>query len=117
MDLVGCIPSNYLFLQKALRKKGIQVLWAKDGHEAIALIDSGALINMVLMDINMPNLNGIDAFKAIKVNHPGLVIIAQTAYARYEDETKIRAIGFDDFIGKPIKLKSLYRIIERYRQV
>jgi CheY-like chemotaxis protein len=58
--------SNYLYLQKALTQKNIRTLWAKDGREAVDLFEAGAQINLVLMDINMPNLNGIDAFNIIK---------------------------------------------------
>lgn len=106
--------SNYLYLEKALTQKNIHTLWAKDGHEAVEYLDSGARINLVLMDINMPNLNGIDAFQIIKNKYPQVVVVAQTAFARYEDENRIRAFGFHDFIGKPIKLKNLYQIIDKY---
>jgi CheY-like chemotaxis protein len=42
------------------------------------------------------------------------VVVAQTAFARYEDESRIRAYGFNDFIGKPIKIKNLYQVINKY---
>jgi CheY-like chemotaxis protein len=106
--------SNYLYLNKVLMQKNIRTMWAKDGLEAVSMVDKGAVIDLILMDINMPKLNGIEAFRQIKANYPNLKIIAQTAYARYEDESRIRDMGFDGFIGKPIKLKPLNDLIERF---
>ncbi|WP_170124416.1 two-component regulator propeller domain-containing protein [Breznakibacter xylanolyticus] len=106
--------SNYAYLNKALKNKNISTLWAKNGQEAIDIVKSGQSIHIVMMDINMPQLNGIETFKILKAMNPHLVVIAQTAYARFEDETRIRAEGFDDFIGKPIRTKTLYRVIERF---
>lgn len=106
--------SNYLYLNKVLEQKNIHTLWAKDGLEAISMVENGTTIDLILMDINMPKLNGIEAFRQIKATYPNLKIIAQTAYARYEDESRIRDMGFDGFIGKPIKLKALNELIERF---
>jgi len=106
--------SNYLYLNKVLVQKNIRTIWAKDGMEAVSMVENGTKIDLILMDINMPKLNGIEALRQIKANYPNLKIIAQTAYARYEDETRIRDMGFDGFIGKPIKLKALNELIERF---
>ncbi|MBN2164996.1 MAG: response regulator [Marinilabiliaceae bacterium] len=106
--------SNYLYLQKALASRKLNTIWAKDGEEAIIEIKKNSNIDLVLMDINMPKLNGIDAFNAIRRIKSNIVIVAQTAFARYEDESRIRAVGFDDFIGKPIKLKDLYYIVDKF---
>ena len=106
--------SNFIYLETALKSWNIVTFWAKDGEEAIAQISKNKSIDVVLMDINMPKLNGIDALKLIKEKNKNIIVIAQTAFARYEDESRIRSLGFDDFLGKPIKVKELIRICDKY---
>ena len=78
--------SNFEFLKIFFTKMNIKVLWAKNGKEAINLCDTDPSINLVLMDIKMPLLNGYDATKRIKNKRPELPVIAQTAYATLADK-------------------------------
>jgi CheY-like chemotaxis protein len=66
------------------------------------------------MDIKMPVMDGIEALKIIKNAYPELHIIAQTAYARTEDEIMLRQEGFDDYIAKPINSNDLILLLEKY---
>ena len=66
------------------------------------------------MDINIPQLNAIETLHVLKQINPNLVVIAQTADTRFEDDIRIRTEGFNDFIGKPIRPKYFYKIIERF---
>ncbi len=96
-------PSNYYVLEILLEETGSKILWAKDGNEAINMfkeyIDD---IDIILMDIQMPNINGIEAAKAIKKLKKGIPVLAQTAYALDGDMEKFLDEGFDDYISKPI---------------
>jgi CheY-like chemotaxis protein len=71
-------------------------------------------ISLVLMDIKMPFMNGLDATRRIKEHFPELPVIAQTAYAMQEDKTKASAAGCDDYITKPIKKSELLALIDKY---
>jgi PAS domain S-box-containing protein len=105
--------TSYKYLYKILRKAGLQILRAVSGYEAITLCDSQRHINMVLMDIQLPGLNGYQATQRIKEIRPELPIIAQTAHAMPEDKQKSLDAGCDDYISKPIKRQLLLSKIDQ----
>lgn len=108
------IDDNFLFLKAFLRKTKINVLWAKDGKEAISMCHENKQIDIVLMDIRMPYLDGYEATKQIKSFRPNLPIIAQTAYALNSDSQKIYGAGCDDYITKPILGKILFEKMSQF---
>jgi len=101
------VNDNFLFLKTYLRKTKINVLWAKDGQEAIDMCSKDDRIDIVLMDIRMPNVDGYEATSAIKKILPKMPVIAQTAYALNPDYQKVFDSGCDDYITKPILGSSL----------
>lgn len=102
--------SNFLIDNYYLRKK-YEVAHAVDGLDVIEKCEQ-LKPDLILMDIHMPNLNGIEAMRRIKEKHPDLPIIALTAFAYDgEDQTYI-GYGFDCFIVKPIKIESFYKSLE-----
>lgn len=100
------VNDNFLFLKTYLRKTKINVLWAKDGQEAIEICNNNN-VDIVLMDIRMPIVDGYEATAEIKKKKPQLPIIAQTAYALNSDYQKVFDSGCDDYITKPILGASL----------
>jgi PAS domain S-box-containing protein len=106
--------SNYEYLRILLTKMGIRVLWSRDGIDAINQCKNDLSIKMVLMDIKMPLLNGYDAAKKIKIIRPELTIIAQTAYASPADREEALSSGCNDYISKPIRIRSLIEILKTY---
>lgn len=105
---------SFEFLQIILQKQGARIFRAIDGEEAIKFCKENPDIDLVLMDINMPIMNGYEATKEIKKFRPKLPIIAQTAYAIAGDKEKALAAGCDDYISKPIKKEEL---IEKIRKL
>ncbi len=99
--------SSFYYLKKVLEKSGANVLHAANGREAVEMCQSIGGIAMVLMDINLPIMNGYEATKEIKKSFPELPIIAQTAYAVSGDREKAINAGCDDYITKPIQVKEL----------
>ena len=99
--------SNYYFLYEALRDTGAEILWSKDGEETLAMVREHKDLNLVLMDINMPVLNGYECTKVIKSERPDLPVVAQTAYAMSGEREISREAGCDDYLSKPIKVKEL----------
>ncbi|MFH1295865.1 MAG: PAS domain S-box protein [Bacteroidota bacterium] len=106
--------SNFEYLQIVLKKLQLIILWAKNGLEAIELSKSNPQIDLVLMDIKMPNMSGYKATKQIKKTRPDLPIIAQTAYALYGDKENSKEAGCDDYITKPIQKEHLIKILEKH---
>jgi PAS domain S-box-containing protein len=107
-------PVNYLYLQEALKMTGVKFIYAKDGNEAINEFKNNSSINLVLMDIKMPNLNGFEATKKIKKIRKTVPVIAQTAFAMEEDKKICFESGCDDYIAKPIKYNQLITILKKY---
>ncbi len=104
---------NYFLLAEALKPTGIQILRAKNGKEAVDFCETNET-DLILMDINMPVMNGNKATKIIKSFRKNLPIIAQTAQNADGEKEKSQAAGCDDYISKPIDLKSFLNVIERH---
>jgi len=99
--------SNYYFLYEALKDTGVEILWSKDGEETLEVFRENADLNLVLMDINMPLINGYECTKIIKKERPELPVIAQTAYAMSGEREIAREAGCDNYLAKPIKVNEL----------
>ncbi len=106
--------SNYRVLQMALKRTNINILRAENGKQAIDICKANKKISLVLMDLKMPEINGIDATKEIKKFRPDLTIIAQTAYAMAEDRKLTQEAGCSDYLAKPIKAKELISTLNKY---
>ena len=104
---------NYLFLKAVLKPTKATTIWTKTGRETIDICNSEK-IDIVLMDIKMPDLNGLEATIEIKKVFPNLPIIAQTAYALEEDEEASMNAGCNDYISKPIRPEHLLMLMSKY---
>ena len=102
---------NYLLFQKIMQLKNYKIIRAVNGLEAVEICINNPSIDLVLMDIKMPIMNGFEALEKIKAIRPELIIIAQTAYSSSEDEDKIYKAGLV-YITKPIKRERLFEIID-----
>lgn len=105
---------NSLLLDKFLSKIGIQTIHAKNGRDAVNYCRVNHNIDLVLMDIRMPVMDGLVATKLIKEFRDDLPIIAQTAYISADDMKKIRETGFDDYISKPIRKEVLFKMLKKH---
>ena len=114
--IVEDTPSNYYLIENYLRPTQIQLFWAKSGKEALEMFQQNTNFDLVLMDIQLPGINGYEATKLIKAHNKDIPVIAQTAYALAgEREYSIRE-GCDDYISKPIKRGTLIDLLEKYLQ-
>jgi len=106
--------SNLLYLLEVLQKTQITLIHANDGIDAVEKFKEEGDIDIVLMDIKMPLMNGYEATKQIKAINPDIAVIAQTAYAMSDDRYKALDAGCDDYISKPIRRKALLEIIAKF---
>lgn len=104
--------SSRLYLNKILEKTGAILLNAGDGREAVNIAQSEKSIDLILMDIQLPLMDGYTAAKKIRENGSEAKIIAQTAYALSGEMENFLANGFDDYIVKPIYSGQLLEKIE-----
>ena len=103
---------NFLLLQKIMQIKEFTIIRAVNGQEAVTACLENPAIDVVLMDIKMPVMNGFQALEVIHTLRPDLPVIAQTAYASKEDEERIFSAGFTHYITKPLNKERLFAIIE-----
>ena len=110
--------TNFYYLNALLtRETGAKILHASNGIEAIELFRNYPEIKLVLMDIKMPEIDGLEATKQIKLINPAITVIAITAYAMSGDEERIIASGFDGYLSKPLNKKSLLDKIAKFIKI
>jgi len=106
--------SNYELVKATLLKTRIKIIHTKNGEEAVNYIKTNGNVDVVLMDIRMPKMNGYDATRIIKSINPNIPVISVTAYAMSEDEAKSLQAGCDLYISKPIRPVKLIQILEDF---
>ena len=104
--------SNYILMTYIL-KKYYQFERAKNGQEAVEMTEKGAY-DLVLMDIKMPIMDGLEATKAIRAALPDLPIIALTANAFDSDRQAALEAGCNDFLAKPVNAELCLKTIQKY---
>jgi len=99
--------SNYLLLETLLEPYPYQIIHVTDGKAALDECLNKPDIELVLMDIKMPVMNGLEATRLIKKERPDLPVIAITAHALEGDREKVLDAGCDEYITKPIRREEL----------
>ena len=105
--------TNRTLLKEVLKNKGIDIQFAKTGEEALNYFEHNPIPNLVLMDIRLPDINGIDLSKQILAKYPNAVIVAQTAFATPDVEEECLTIGMKAFITKPLNTQIIERILDK----
>lgn len=108
---------NHLYLSTLFEKQvdlDIQTLHAKNGKEAVAICIENESIDLIIMDLKMPIMNGFEATELIRDIYPDTPIIAQTSYTSKKDHDKATECGCNDIITKPINTKEALQIVKKY---
>jgi signal transduction histidine kinase len=105
---------NFKFLEAVLQDTSAQVLYARNGLEAIELCKSINKIDLVLMDIKMPEMDGFEATRRIREFNRKIPIIAQTAFVLEQELNKCQEAGCNDYLTKPIDIKEFFEKIDSY---
>jgi len=108
---------NALLINEFLDATGIHCLYAKNGSEAMEMFYKEPTINLILMDIRLPDISGLELAKLMKASKPHCVIIAQTAYAFDNDKETCLQNGCNDFITKPLNKARLLHVIDYHLKV
>jgi signal transduction histidine kinase/CheY-like chemotaxis protein len=108
---------SYKFLEGFLKQTRAHVIRAADGREAVEICRNNSNIDLVLMDIQMPEMNGLMATEEIKKFNQNIPIIAQTANAINEEKIRCLEAGCDDFITKPVNITELFDKIDKWLSV
>jgi PAS domain S-box-containing protein len=112
--------ANFIFLETLILdvlNLNCTLHHAKNGKEAVTFCQNNLDIDLILMDLKMPIMNGFEATKIIKKSFPKIPIIAQTAYSTSDDKNKASDAGCDDFISKPISKDILKAVLNKYLKI
>jgi CheY-like chemotaxis protein len=104
---------NAAYIKEILSDTGLNIINTEYGYEAVRIATSQSL-DLVLMDIRLPDMSGYEATRQIKKQKPFLTIIAQTAYAAHYDKQKAFNAGCNDYISKPLKRGLLLSMINKH---
>ncbi|MFA5224587.1 MAG: response regulator [Candidatus Omnitrophota bacterium] len=111
-------PLNMRLIVDLLELNGFNTLSCPDGPGALQALKN-TIPDLILLDINMPKMNGFEVYEKIREDSrfDQIKVIAFSGSVMKEDEERIRAAGFDDFLPKPIDLKGLIRKIRGYLSI
>ncbi len=112
--IVEDITSNYQLLEAFLLPTGIEIIHEINGESAFNVYKKNPDIDIVLMDIRLPDISGLLVTKMIRELSPEIPIIAQTAYALDSDRYLCLSAGCNDYIAKPIRRSQLFGIVHKY---
>jgi len=102
-----------MFLSLAVQEFGEEIITVKTGIDAVEVCCNNPDIDLVLMDIKMPEMDGYVAIRQIRLFNPNIVIIAQTAFVQNDDRENAMSAGCNDYITKPYSKSELYSLIEK----
>ena len=103
--------ASYFYVENVMKKYSDHIIRAVNGKEAVDLCLKNPEIDMVLMDIKMPGMDGYEATRKIRQFNKNLIIIAQTAYGLAGDQNKAIEAGCNDYISKPINKDELVALV------
>jgi CheY-like chemotaxis protein/anti-sigma regulatory factor (Ser/Thr protein kinase) len=106
--------TNQMVIQLILSRMGYNVTMVSDGQQAVSLTETSHAFDLILMDISMPVMDGIEATKILRSKNIQTPIIALTAHAMQDDHATFRQAGMNDVVLKPIRSQELQRIIKQY---
>jgi signal transduction histidine kinase/CheY-like chemotaxis protein len=107
-------PLSEMILEIELTKWGNSILKARTGLEAVEVAEANPDLDLILMDIGLPEINGYEATRRIRLFNSSVVIIAQTAYGFAGDQEKAKAAGCNDYLSKPIHLVTLHTTLKKH---
>lgn len=105
---------NLKLLEMILLKTKVKILHGHTGVEVIDILKRNPQVSLILMDIRMPEMDGIQATQEIRKTNPTIPIIAQTAYAFDEEKIRCFEAGFSAYVSKPINRKALITTIQSF---
>jgi len=106
--------NSFKFLSELLRKTHAEITHAVNGKKAVEYVNSVPDFDLVIMDIQLPYLDGLEVTRIIKSKYPSLPVIAQTAYAMAGDREKMKSAGCDDYVPKPLNPRQLMAVLNHY---
>ncbi len=108
-------PLNMELVLAILETNGFDAYEAIDGEESLKMVDKN-VFDLILMDIELPGMDGVEAAKKIKIKYKNLPIIALTSFAMKGDRERFLSAGFEEYVPKPIDISDFHKRLEKYRK-
>lgn len=108
--------ASYQLINASLKLLDIEMLRAKNGKEALKTYHQNRDIKLVLLDIQLPGMDGYEVLTELKKINPELPIVAQTAYSMIDDREKCLEAGCNEYLSKPLNLNKLRELVNKYIQ-
>lgn len=105
------MDDNYAVLMALLKRTNVKLFRAVNGREVFDILSAHPEIKLVLMDISMPDMDGIEALHLIRMQYPGIKVIAQTAHSYSE---QIASEEFDAYMQKPLQRIKLIELLRTF---
>jgi len=99
------------YLYESLKLQGGEVTFVSSGEQAVQVLNENSKVDLILMDICLPGMDGMETTAMLLDKRPDIPVIAQTAYVTEGQQQRILASGFSAYIEKPVKADKLYSII------
>jgi CheY-like chemotaxis protein len=109
--IVEDVETSARFFEAALSRTNAKLLWAETGEQAINLFDSNADIDLVLLDLNLPEISGFDVLKYIRERNTEIPVVVQSAYILSGERQKSLDLGANFFLEKPVRLDVLFNTL------
>jgi PAS domain S-box-containing protein len=106
--------ASYLYLEKLLSAKGVTFLHTTNGSDTVKIVRENPDISIILMDIRLPGISGLEATRQIRMFNKTIPIIAQTAYSLNGDKEMAIESGCNDYISKPVNRSELQKLVRKY---
>jgi len=108
------VESNYQLIEAILKDTGVKIVHVTDGIELLEKIHDGIKFDLVLLDLKMPRMGGVNAMKIIRESHKDVPIIVQTAYDQTNHRDQCKESGCNEFLVKPLRKKELLEMVNKY---
>jgi CheY-like chemotaxis protein len=106
---------NRMFLVKIIERSGYQAIEAQTGQEALDVYNlKKDSIAIILMDLSMPEMDGLEATRAIRALNDSIPILALTAHSTIEDRELCLSVGMNEVLVKPVQIQAIQQALERY---
>ncbi len=105
---------NFKLFTEIFKSTGVEIIRAVNGREALDIFNKRSGIDLIILDIKMPVLSGLDAIKEIRKTNKEITAIAVTAYALKEDKLNCLSAGFNEYLAKPFRKMEFLETVEKY---
>ena len=105
---------GFELIRISLRDRGLEILHSKDGQHALQVFDENRDLGLILLDIQIPTIDGFTVCRRIREQDPHIPIIAQTAYALNDEQERCMEAGCSAYLSKPLSIEQLIKLMDEF---